>query len=83
MPFWIVLLPEKTGIFTSLNQLQEIIKMGVIDCLSQDRSLISAKQKLFRNYSSEQLFLFDIESIGDIRVDCWYYLSTDSEIFKR
>lgn len=74
MPVWIVLLPERTGIFTSLNKLQEIVEMGSLNFLYREQSLNFAKQRLFHHYSLEQLFLFNIECIDDIDVDCWYYL---------
>ncbi|MDR1547756.1 MAG: hypothetical protein LBT06_04105 [Hungatella sp.] len=70
----VVLLPEKTGLFTSWDALNSTIKTRGIDRIISFDNEVRAKRAIRAYYSPERLFLMDIDDTGDMRKNHMYEL---------
>ncbi|MDR2024615.1 MAG: hypothetical protein LBQ71_15520 [Hungatella sp.] len=72
MKVWILLLPEKTGIFTSIDELSSVVNNGKADYITQADSEKIARRLIKDYYSIERLFLMGIDNTGDMQKNKFY-----------
>lgn len=74
---WVIMLPEKTGIFTSLDHLGGIVRDGNGNNIYRVENEIIARKEIRKFYSVECLFLMGIDDTGKIQKNYLYRLPED------
>lgn len=79
IPVWVVVLPNCTGVFTSVDDLWKIVQAGHSEAIYKVDNEVIAQKKIMRFYSPERAFLLGIETAGEIKKNVWYTLPPDEE----
>lgn len=77
MPVWIVLLPDRTGVFTSFSTLWKIVESGHCEAIREVENEVVARRTILKFYSVERAFLLGIEDVNTIQKNYWYILPSD------